>query len=161
MALNTNLKVRKNMKTNASLTEPLMAKPKSTAMVLRVIADDKSLELFTTIARETPHNRNLKSKLRLTRKKYYLRLSRMIKVGLIRKRNGTYILTAFGRVVYETESKVDNALNNSRKLKTIDSLETSSELSKQVQQKLLDALFEHHGNYSEKHYLVPLGFLFE
>jgi hypothetical protein len=158
MVLNMNLKVRKNMKTNAWRTEPQMAKPQSTATVLRAIADDRSLELFTTIARETVHNKNLKTKLRLTRKKYYSRLSRITRVGLVRKRNGTYIPTAFGRVVYQTELTVDNALNNSCKPKAIDSLKTCSELPQQERQKLLDALFD---NHSEKHYLLPPGFLFE
>jgi predicted transcriptional regulator len=110
--------------------------------VLRSIADDKSLQLFKTVASETIDSRNLKTRTRLTRKQYYSRLSRMTRTGLIRKKRGKYILTAFGKVVYEYQATIDNALNNYWKLKAIDSLETSNELPKEEQQKLIETLLD-------------------
>ena len=70
-----------------------MAKSQTSATVLRAIADDKSLELFKTIAQGTIDSENLKSKTKLTRKQYYSRLSRMTKAGLVRKKSGKYLLT--------------------------------------------------------------------
>jgi hypothetical protein len=114
----------------------------STASVLRAIADDKSMELFSTVAIETIDSKNLKSKTKLTRKQYYSRLSRMIKVGLVRRKNGKYILTTFGKIVYESKVTIENALINYWKLKAIDSLETSNEVPKEEQQKLIEALLD-------------------
>ncbi len=114
----------------------------STAAVLRTIADDKSLELFTTVALETIDSKNLKNRTKLTRKQYYSRLSRMTKAGLVRRKNGRYILTTFGKIVYESKVTIENALNNYWKLKAIDSLETSNEVPKEEQQKLIETLLD-------------------
>jgi predicted transcriptional regulator len=114
----------------------------SAASVLRTIADDKSIELFTTVALETIDSKNLKSRTKLTRKQYYSRLSRMTSAGLVRRKNGKYILTTFGRIVYDCKATIENALNNYWKLKAIDSLETSNEVPKEEQQKLMETLLE-------------------
>ena len=89
-----------------------MAKTQNTAAVLRTIADDKSLELFSIVALERIDSRNLKSKMMVTRKQYYSRLSRMTKAGLVRRKNGRYILTTFGKIVFESKVTIENALNN-------------------------------------------------
>jgi predicted transcriptional regulator len=119
-----------------------MAKSQNTATVLKTIADDKSLELFSIVALEKIDSRNLKSKMRVTRKQYYSRLSRMTKAGLVRRKNGKYILTTFGKIVYESKVTIENALNNYWKLKAIDSLETSNEVPKEEQQKLIETLLD-------------------
>lgn len=119
-----------------------MTKSQSTASVLKSIADDKSLELFTIVALEKVDSRNLKGKINLTRKQYYSRLSRMTRAGLLRRKDGKYILTTFGRIVYESTLTVENALANYWKLKAIDSLETSSEVPKEEQQKLIETLLD-------------------
>jgi Mn-dependent DtxR family transcriptional regulator len=114
----------------------------TTASVLRTIADDKSLQLFTTVAQEKIDSRNLKRKINLTRKQYYSRLSRMTRVGLVRRKNGKYTLTTFGKIVYESIVTTENALGNYWKLKAIDSLETSNEVPKEEQQKLIETLLD-------------------
>ncbi len=119
-----------------------MAKSQTTATVLRTISDDKSMDLFRTIAVSSIDSDSLKNKTKLTRKQYYSRLSRMTKAGLVRKKSGKYTLTAFGKVVYDSQVTVDNALTNFWKLKAIDSLEMSNELPKEEQQKLIDTLLD-------------------
>ncbi len=119
-----------------------MARAQTTANVLRTISDDKSMDIFKTIAEGTIDSENLKTKTKLTRKQYYSRLSRMTKAGLVRKKSGKYLLTAFGKVVYDAESTVENALDSYWKLRAIDSLEMSNELPKEEQQKLIDALLD-------------------
>jgi predicted transcriptional regulator len=119
-----------------------LVRSQSTASILRTIADEKSLELFTTVALETIDSKNLKSKTKLTRKQYYSRLSRMTRAGLVRRKNGNYILTTFGRIVYESKVTLEIALNNYWKLKAIDSIEISNELPKEEQQKLIETLLD-------------------
>ncbi|HKG71930.1 MAG TPA: hypothetical protein VKA87_08525, partial [Nitrososphaeraceae archaeon] len=72
----------------------------------------------------------------------YSRLSRMTRAGLVRRKNGKYILTTFGKIVYDSQTTVQNALNNYWKLKAIDSLEMSNELPKEEQQKLIETLVD-------------------
>jgi predicted transcriptional regulator len=119
-----------------------MGRTQTVATVLKSIADDKSSELFRTVALEIIDSKNLKSKTKLTRKQYYSRLSRMTRVGLVRRKNGKYILTTFGKVVYDCQTTVENALKNYWKLKAIDSLQTSNELPKEEQQKLIERLLD-------------------
>ena len=119
-----------------------MARSQTTASVLRTIADDKSLDLFKTISMGMIDSENLKERTKLTRKQYYSRLSRMSKAGLVRKKSGKYLLTAFGKIVYDSQLTVDSAILNYWKLKAIDSLETSSELPKEERTKLIDALLD-------------------
>ena len=63
-----------------------MAKSQTTATVLRTISDDRSMDLFKTIASGSIDSESLKGKTKLTRKQYYSRLSRMTKSGLVRKK---------------------------------------------------------------------------
>ena len=60
--------------------------------------------------------------LNLTRKQYYERSSRLLKTGLIRKEDGGYNLTSFGRLVYHSQLKIASALERSSELKAIDEL---------------------------------------
>jgi predicted transcriptional regulator len=119
-----------------------MTKSQTAATVLRTIADDKSSQLFKTIAQGTIDSEGLKSKTKLTRKQYYSRLSRMTKAGLVRKKRGKYLLTTFGKIVFDAQLTVETALGSYWKLRAIDSLEMSNELPKEEQQKLIDALLD-------------------
>ena len=74
--------------------------------------------------------------------RYYSRLSRMTRAGLVRRKNGNYILTTFGKIVYESKVTLEIALNNYWKLKAIDSVEISNELPKEEQQKLIETLLD-------------------
>jgi len=41
---------------------------------------------------------------------------------LIKRKNGKHDVTAFGKVIYDTQVTIENAINNYWKLKAIDSL---------------------------------------
>jgi polyhydroxyalkanoate synthesis regulator phasin len=114
--------------------------------VFRSISDKKSLELFriVALANSQPDGTGdvLISKTRLTRKQYYVRMSGLIKAGLIKRRNGRHSLTALGKVVYNAQMKIENAINNYWKLKAIDSLEDSGNLTIEEHKKLIDELID-------------------
>ena len=59
---------------------------------------------------------------KMTRKQYYLRVSRLTNLGLIKRVEGRYALTTFGSVVYETQLRLAVAVNNRWKLKAFDAL---------------------------------------
>lgn len=113
----------------------------TTAKILRIIADEKSMVLFRTIFLSSGFDsENLQDKTMLSRKEYYTRLAGMIKAGLVMKTDGRYALTAFGNVIYNSQMMVENGITNFWRLKAIDSLSTSKELPKEEQQKVVDKL---------------------
>ena len=91
--------------------------------VLRVISDDKSLALFNTVALTTDSPTVAISRLKLTRKQYYSRMSAMTTSGLITRRNGRYFLTSVGKVVHEAQMLISRAQQDYWKLRAIDAIE--------------------------------------
>lgn len=81
-------------------------------------------------------------KTKLIRKQYYSRTSKLIKSGLIKRKQGKHTLTAFGKVVYDAQMKIENAANNYWNLKAIDSLEDSDDLPSEERKKLIDQLID-------------------
>ena len=69
----------------------------------------------------------------------------MTRSRLVTKRNGRYRLTTFGKIVYEFQLIIENALENQWKLKAIDSLEISKDIPEEERQKLIDTLIENQG----------------
>jgi len=127
----------------------------SEADVINAISDARSLELFKAIAQTNSNSDTFRKKIRLTRKQYYSRMSRMTRVGLIKRKNGQYFLTSLGKVVYQAEAMIEGALNDYWKLKAIDSLETSinsSGLPDEERKKILDTLID---NRHIKEILLP------
>jgi predicted transcriptional regulator len=44
-------------------------------------------------------------------------MSKLMKAGLIKRKKWKYTLTTFGNVIYNTQMKIENAVNNYWKLK--------------------------------------------
>lgn len=103
---------------------------------LSPISNDKSLVLFNTIALASGDSTILISRLNLTRKQYYSRMSDLTNAGLILRKNGKHFLTSYGRVVYEAQELIGKAIEHLSKLEAIDSIESAefpaSELSKVI-----------------------------
>jgi predicted transcriptional regulator len=62
----------------------------------------------------------------------------MIKVGLIKRKNGKYFLTSLGKVVYEVVSMIESALKDHWKLKAIDQLQ--AHINAEKRKKIIDTL---------------------
>jgi hypothetical protein len=123
--------------------------------VLKAISDEKSVELFRIVAITNPYTDPadiLKCKTKLTHKQYYSRMSKLIKAGLIKRKNGKNSLTALGKIIYNAQMKIENAINNYWKLKAIDSLEQSEEhYTEEERKKQIDNLID---NYEIKDILL-------
>src|ERR1043165_5000878 len=99
------------------------------ADVLQAVSDNISIKLFRLIALSKLNTDLIISKTKLTRKQYYPRMFRLMKAGLIKRENGNYTLTAFGKVIYcTTIIPIEKAINYYWILKAIDSLEMSNDL---------------------------------
>jgi predicted transcriptional regulator len=129
-----------------------MSKSSSVAKVMRSISDGMALDLYKTIANSSGATGEfLQSKIKISRKQYYSRLSNMARAGLIKRKHGRYSLTAFGKIVYDSERSIENAYNIFWKLKAIDSIGVSNELPKEEYSKIVEALID---NYEIKDILM-------
>ena len=91
--------------------------------ILRVLSVDKSLALFETLAVGSSSSEVLRSRLDLTRKQYYSRMSALLKAGMIKRRSGSYSLSSFGTIVYDALVIIGKALENYWKLAAIDAVQ--------------------------------------
>jgi DNA-binding HxlR family transcriptional regulator len=99
---------------------------KSLVEVINLISDDKSLVIFKTIFLASGDSSEiLRTQLKLTRKQYYSRISRLTKAGLVKRQKGRYFVTSFGKVIYEAQRLLGSAVKNHWSLKAIDSLGVS------------------------------------
>jgi hypothetical protein len=106
------------------------------------LSDNISVGLFTMIAHERISSISLRNNVKITRKQYYSRLSKLINAGLIKRSNGRLILTAFGKLVYQVQKTIEDASANQWKLRAIDSIELSDDLPKEERRKLLESLID-------------------
>jgi predicted transcriptional regulator len=111
----------------------------SVSDIIRAISNDKSLVLFNTIALAGEDRSIMISRLNLTRKQYYSKISELTSAGLIQRNNGKFFLTSLGKVVYEAHILIGQALQLLPKLKAIDSIE-SSEFPNSELIKVIDSL---------------------
>jgi DNA-binding HxlR family transcriptional regulator len=129
--------------------------PISLANILGAISNENALAVFKTIADTKGDTDILRTKLNITRKQYYSRISGLLKTGLVKRKNGRYSLTVFGELVYDAVMTLEKAFNNNNywKLKAIDSFEIapdqSHELSIEERNKIIETLLRDDGKIKD------------
>lgn len=99
--------------------------------ILDAISDKRASDIFRSIALANSNSNSdiLITQLKLTRKQYYSRMSSLKEAGLVKRQNGRYLLTSFGKVVSSAymnlDAKIDTAISSYWKLKAIDSMDIS------------------------------------
>lgn len=110
---------------------------------IRLIMDDKSRLMFGTIFLMNGESSDvLINQLKLTRKQFYSRISRLVKARLIRRQKGKYFLTSYGTVIYVTHRLLENAVKNYWRLKSLDLIEVANKnnIPKEERVKIIDQL---------------------
>jgi hypothetical protein len=97
----------------------------SIADILSAISDDKSLLLFNSVALSNSQGNDIVlSRLKLKRKQYYPRISKLVKANLVNRRNGKYFLTNLGKIVYDAQIIIEKAVVDHCKLELVDALKS-------------------------------------
>ena len=128
--------------------------------VIKLISDNKSLLIFKTIFLASGDSgdsgENLRTQLKLTKKQYYSRMSRLTKAGLVNRQKGRYFVTAFGSVVYDAQ-RYSEDVNNYWKLKAIDSLGVAydDKVPREERMKIIDLMI---GNPQIKEILLSTNY---
>ena len=118
---------------------------KFVAGVIKIISDDKTSLIFNTIFLESgDSSETLRTELKLTRKQLLFRISGLIKAGLVKRQRGKYFITAFGRVIFDSDRLLGTAIKNYWKLKAIDSLGVAndSKMPKEQRNKIIEELID-------------------
>jgi hypothetical protein len=89
---------------------------------MSAVCDPKSFHILTTVGRAEVDSHFLLLETRLSTKAFYSRMSRLLKAGIISKKNRKYVLTSFGEVVFYCLDLIAAALNNYWRLNALDSL---------------------------------------
>ena len=116
--------------------------PLSNLDVLAAISDQLSMDIVTAISNDVTNSDNLMQVLDLTRKRYYSRSSRLLKIGIISRKNGNIILTSFGQLVYKAQLKIATAFSHSSELRMIDVIKSHSGMSEDEQKRIIDKILE-------------------
>ena len=118
----------------------------SVAKILVKVGNDKTLSLFKTIvtADQNTDSRDLREKLKLTRKQCYTILSGLVQAGLVKRKISTrqYFVTTLGRIVYDSISRIEIAYSNHIPLKAIDSISMSDEVPKKERIEIIGELIK-------------------
>lgn len=117
-----------------------MMKSQTVEDVMNAISDSKSLDIFCSIAKESVESGVLKVAKGLSRKQYYSRTSQLLKVGLIKRKNGRFSVTAFGAVIYHAQLVIESGIKNYWKLKAVDSIRSSTDIGEQERVKLIKSI---------------------
>jgi hypothetical protein len=118
----------------------------SISLILKKIADDKTLILFNTIAVADGDKYIPLKEMNLTTKQYYSRISGLLDAGLVKRHKGKYSLTLLGKVVYDSQMTIGKTLAYHWKLKAIESIgipdSRSSDLPNEEITQLINALID-------------------
>jgi hypothetical protein len=109
----------------------------SVADILKAISDSKSLDIFCSIAKGSVSSEALKLTKGLTKKQYYIRTKLLLRVGVVQRIKGTFLLTNFGAIVYHAQLIIEAGVNNYWKLKAIDSIQSSGQIGEEERLKLV------------------------
>jgi predicted transcriptional regulator len=78
-----------------------------------------------------------------TKKQYYVRLKRLVDMGLIEKHQSIYKLTSFGSIVYENHLKtMDKIVPNYWQIKSIDVLKSRHDFPPEQKEKIMNEYIE-------------------
>lgn len=107
--------------------------------IFSILADKLSVEIITAA------NAGLHSTNRLTsqsKKQYYVRLKRLVEMGLIEKQESVYKLTSFGSIVYENNLRtMDKIIPNYWQIKSIDVLKTRNDFPDDQKENIISEYF--------------------
>ena len=112
--------------------------------IFTVLGDKQSVEILTaSYAKLRSTSNGIGNQ---TKKQYYVRLKRLVDLGLIEKHQSTYKLTSFGSIVYENHLKtMDKIVPNYWHIKSIDVLRKREDFPPEQQEKIVNEYVETSG----------------
>ena len=135
------------LSTYKELEKPSIRSEVSIGDVLSIISNAKALSIFKAVAlAENDCSSILITKLKLTRRQYYSNMERLTEVHIVRRTNGKYSLTSFGKVIFSMLLKIETTIKFHWKFKAIDTVMMASagnnELPIEERDRIIDSLID-------------------
>jgi predicted transcriptional regulator len=107
--------------------------------IFSILADKLSVEIITAAYSGLHSTNRLTSQ---SKKQYYVRLKRLVEIGIIEKQDSVYKLTTFGSIVYENNLRtMDKIIPNYWQIKSIDVLRTRNDFPIDQKENIISEYF--------------------
>jgi predicted transcriptional regulator len=107
--------------------------------IFSIFADKLSVEIITAAYSGLHSTNRLTSQ---SKKQYYVRLKRLVEIGIIEKQDSVYKLTTFGSIVYENNLRtMDKIIPNYWQIKSIDVLRTRNDFPIDQKENIISEYF--------------------
>ncbi|MDQ5869928.1 MAG: hypothetical protein M3530_09425 [Thermoproteota archaeon] len=112
--------------------------------VLAAISDKDSFNIIKTLKATDRRydSSSIMEELKLSKKQLYAKIAHLSSVGIVRRNNGTYHLTTFGKLILNSLRLVEDSIKIYSKLKAIDAIGNSEKLNKEEIVKLINVLID-------------------
>jgi len=109
--------------------------------IFKVLGDDVSLRLFRLASIGIDSTPEFMQKTGMTRKQFYTRLQKLVKLGLVQKKHGAYTLTTLGTVVQNIQLKpLEELVDNYWKLQAIEMLKSANKIPDEERNRLIESI---------------------
>ena len=108
--------------------------------IFAILGDKQSVEILAAASTGFLSSNGIPNQ---TKKQYYVRLKRLVDIGLIEKLHRTYKLTSFGSIVYENHVKtMDKIIPNYWQIKCFDILKNRNDFPVEQKEKIINEYIE-------------------
>ena len=108
--------------------------------IFAILGDKQSVEILVAASTGFLSSNGIPNQ---TKKQYYVRLKRLVDIGLIEKLHRTYKLTSFGSIVYENHVKtMDKIIPNYWQIKCFDILKNRNDFPVEQKEKIINEYIE-------------------
>ena len=108
--------------------------------ILNSLANEDALKIFLAAKEGIEKSTKTIKELKLTQRRYYLRLKELIKVGVIESRDDVYQLTTLGNICYTLGTVFNTALTYRSQLNLADKLNKTGSLSPEDTKRILQTI---------------------
>ena len=108
--------------------------------IFAILGDKQSVEILGAASTGFLSSNGIPNQ---TKKQYYVRLKRLVDIGLIEKQHRIYKLTSFGSIVYENHVKtMDKIIPNYWQIKSFDILKSRNDFPIEQKEKIINEYVE-------------------
>ena len=98
-----------------------------------------SVDIMNAVAENVSNSANIRELLGLTYRQYYIRHSRLLKTGIIKRKNAKLTLTSFGQLIYQALLKIATAFRHPRELIMIDAIKSTAGIPHNEQKGIINS----------------------
>lgn len=126
----------------------------SISLILGVLSDKRSRELLYLVSSDKSPSLDLQKKIHLSKKEFYSRTGKMLKIGLIRRKKGQFAITSLGRATLQILAEIGKVMEMNWKFRAIDAIDQTIGLGSKARLELIHSIL---GDSSIENMITPKG----